>query len=110
MNMLNNMVSTSSTLPTHTDRVPAVCIEAIRSDPLHGLSTVTSYYLHFTDFYFFFFACHFKCFVCVCVCETELYLGVVWGPGARVWGDWRLAAALRSISQAELQAALVPGW
>ncbi len=44
------------------------------------------------------------------VCVTELYRGVVWGPGARVWGDWRLAAALRSISQAELQAALGPGW
>ncbi len=53
MNILTNMVSTSSTLPTHTDRVPAVVLRRIRSDLLPGLSTVTFYHLNFSNFYFF---------------------------------------------------------
>jgi len=103
MNMLNNMVSASSPL------ILIVCqlfvLRHTRSDPLHGLSTVTSYHLHFTDFL------HVTLNdLCACVCDRAVPWGGVWGLGACVWGDCRLAATLRSISQAELQAALVPGW
>jgi len=87
MNMLNNMVSASSPL------ILIVCqlfvLRHTRSDPLHGLSTVTSYHLHFTDFLHV--TLNDLC-VCVCVCVTELYLGAVCGVLGLVSGviaGWR---------------------